>query len=190
MEYVRGDLKLSDHRSVSATFMAEVEVVSHRKLKKACVYPKDLQVDTKVYLKFTPILAIDRMHSNEVPGGISIIRAINYSSYMALANMNFLVKKLVGELERFQCLIFNGFVLQLSMLFSFLFREIHYDESVFSVFLLILFMYVMQETLGVNAQLFKPALRKSHRIRKLGRSSSFVYPETSISSPEAWKEIY
>lgn len=103
LEYVRGDLKLSDHRSVSATFMAEVEVVSHRKLKKACVYPKDLKVDTKVYLKFTPILAVDRMHSNEVPGGVSVIRAINYSSYMALAHVNFLIGTLVGELERLHC---------------------------------------------------------------------------------------
>lgn len=89
LEYIRGDLKLSDHRSVSATFMAEVEVVSHRKLKKACVYPKDLKVDTKVYLKFTPILAVDRDALQRSPGGISIIRAINYTSYMALANVNF-----------------------------------------------------------------------------------------------------
>lgn len=42
--YTRGDLKLSDHRSVCATFIAEVEVVSHRKLKKACIYPKNIKL--------------------------------------------------------------------------------------------------------------------------------------------------
>jgi len=40
--YTSGSLKLSDHRSVSATFTAEVEVISHRKLKKACIYPKNI----------------------------------------------------------------------------------------------------------------------------------------------------
>lgn len=56
--YTRGDSKLSDHRSVSATFTAKVEVVSHRKLKKACVYPKNVNVDveTKVYPRLTPIV--------------------------------------------------------------------------------------------------------------------------------------
>jgi hypothetical protein len=43
--YTSGDLKLSDHRSVCATFMAEVEIVSHRKLKKACNYPKNITMD-------------------------------------------------------------------------------------------------------------------------------------------------
>ena len=43
--YTCGDLKLSDHRSVCATFMAEVEIVSHRKLKKACMYPKNITMD-------------------------------------------------------------------------------------------------------------------------------------------------
>lgn len=48
--YSCGDLKLSDHRSVCATFMADVEIVSHRKLKKACIYPKNItmgQSETK-----------------------------------------------------------------------------------------------------------------------------------------------
>lgn len=43
--YTRGDLKLSDHRSVCATFMADVEIISHRKLKKACIYPKNIIMD-------------------------------------------------------------------------------------------------------------------------------------------------
>ena len=42
--YTSGDLKLSDHRSVCATFIAEVEVVNPRKLKKACIYPKNITV--------------------------------------------------------------------------------------------------------------------------------------------------
>ncbi|KAG0585989.1 hypothetical protein KC19_2G054600 [Ceratodon purpureus] len=45
VSYTSGDLKLSDHRPVSATFMAEVEVVCHRKLKKACHYPKNITMD-------------------------------------------------------------------------------------------------------------------------------------------------
>lgn len=45
--YTHRDLKLSDHRSVCATFMAEVEFISHRKLKKACIYPKNIIMDTK-----------------------------------------------------------------------------------------------------------------------------------------------
>lgn len=76
--------------------MAEVEVVSHRKLKKACVYPKDVEVNPKVYLQFTPILAVDRLHSNEVPGCVLIVRAIDYSSCMALVNINFLIGTLAG----------------------------------------------------------------------------------------------
>ena len=35
LNYRRTELKLSDHRPVTATFMAEVEVFSHRKLQKA-----------------------------------------------------------------------------------------------------------------------------------------------------------
>nr|AIZ68186.1 type I inositol 1,4,5-trisphosphate 5-phosphatase 1-like isoform X4 [Albuca bracteata] len=35
LSYRRSELKLSDHRPVTATFMAEVEVFSHRKLQKA-----------------------------------------------------------------------------------------------------------------------------------------------------------
>lgn len=35
LKYRRSELKLSDHRPVTATFMAEVEVFSHRRLQKA-----------------------------------------------------------------------------------------------------------------------------------------------------------
>lgn len=35
LSYQRSELKLSDHRPVTAIFMAEVEVFSHRKLQKA-----------------------------------------------------------------------------------------------------------------------------------------------------------
>lgn len=35
LSYRRTELKLSDHRPVTATYMAEVEVFSHRKLQRA-----------------------------------------------------------------------------------------------------------------------------------------------------------
>lgn len=35
LDYKRAELKLSDHRPVTAVFMAEVEVFCHRKLQKA-----------------------------------------------------------------------------------------------------------------------------------------------------------
>ncbi|XP_073388007.1 type I inositol polyphosphate 5-phosphatase 10 isoform X1 [Physcomitrium patens] len=91
--YTRGDLKLSDHRSVCATFIAEVEVVSHRKLKKACIYPKNIKL-------------IDL----ETEKG-----KINAPSSNALQR------------------------------------------------------------------------KRSHKFRNLGRASSFVYPESSVSSARSWK---
>lgn len=38
LNYRRAELKLSDHRPVMATYMAEVEVFSHRKLQKALTF--------------------------------------------------------------------------------------------------------------------------------------------------------
>jgi hypothetical protein len=35
LSYKRSELRLSDHRPVSAMFLVEVEVLDHRKLKKA-----------------------------------------------------------------------------------------------------------------------------------------------------------
>lgn len=58
--YTHGDLKLSDHRSVCAIFMAEVEFISHRKLKKACIYPKNIIMDTKEVLSNYFIHIFDR----------------------------------------------------------------------------------------------------------------------------------
>lgn len=64
--YTCGDLKLSDHRSVCATFMAEVEIVSHRKLKKACMYPKNITMDQLETKEEKPNIVSSNISKNEL----------------------------------------------------------------------------------------------------------------------------
>lgn len=68
LDYTRDDSRLSDHRAVSATFTAEVEVVSRKKLKKACAYPvhHELDVRTKVVPMVKPLIDVRKLPSNEV----------------------------------------------------------------------------------------------------------------------------
>lgn len=46
MSYKRNEIKFSDHRPVSATYMAEVEVFSPRKLQKALTFT-DAEVENE-----------------------------------------------------------------------------------------------------------------------------------------------
>ncbi|BAF18071.2 Os05g0535600 [Oryza sativa Japonica Group] len=50
ISYRRGELKLSDHRPVTAVFMADVEVLCHRKLQKALTFT-DAEVEQVLQLK-------------------------------------------------------------------------------------------------------------------------------------------
>jgi len=67
---MREDSRLSDHRSVSARFMAEVEVVNSKKLKKACVFPMnhDMGVHSKVVPMVKPFVDMHNLHSNKAWG--------------------------------------------------------------------------------------------------------------------------
>ncbi|CAK9871405.1 unnamed protein product [Sphagnum jensenii] len=59
LKYTCGKAKLSDHRSVTATFMAEVEMISQRKLKKACTFTKNAKVEVEELMpRITPIVDV------------------------------------------------------------------------------------------------------------------------------------
>jgi len=59
--------KLSDHRSVTATFMAEVEMISQRKLKKACTFTKNAKVEVEELMpRITPIVDVCVVKDKEV----------------------------------------------------------------------------------------------------------------------------
>lgn len=67
--YRRGDSRLSDHRSVSAIFLAEVDVVNSNKLRRACVLPKDVEIDLvakAVLPRVAPIIDVEKLQNNEV----------------------------------------------------------------------------------------------------------------------------
>lgn len=67
--YRHGDSRLSDHRSVSAIFLAEVDVVNSNKLRRACVLPKDVEKDLvakAVVPRVAPIIDVDKLQNNEV----------------------------------------------------------------------------------------------------------------------------
>jgi hypothetical protein len=67
--YRHGDSRLSDHRSVSAIFLAEVDVVNSNKLRRACVLPKEVEKDLvakAVVPRVAPIIDVDKLQNNEV----------------------------------------------------------------------------------------------------------------------------
>ena len=67
--YRHGDSRLSDHRSVSAIFLAEVDVVNSNKLRKACVLPKDVEIELvakAVVPRVAPIIDVEKLQNNEV----------------------------------------------------------------------------------------------------------------------------
>ncbi|KAG0569588.1 hypothetical protein KC19_6G101000 [Ceratodon purpureus] len=68
LDYSRNDSKLSDHRAVTAMFTAEVEVVSRKKLKKACVHfvNDDFDVSGAVVPMVKPIIDVHKVHTNEL----------------------------------------------------------------------------------------------------------------------------
>jgi len=67
LKYTCGKAKLSDHRSVTATFMAEVEMISQRKLKKACTFTKNAKVEVEELMpRITPIVDVCVVKDKEV----------------------------------------------------------------------------------------------------------------------------
>lgn len=65
--YRHGDSRLSDHRSVSAIFLTEVDVVNSTKLRRACVLPKDVEMVTKAVVpRVAPIIDVEKLQNNEV----------------------------------------------------------------------------------------------------------------------------
>jgi hypothetical protein len=67
LKYTCGKAKLSDHRSVTATFMAEVEMISQRKLKKACTFTKNANVEVEELMpRITPIVDVCVVKDKEV----------------------------------------------------------------------------------------------------------------------------
>lgn len=65
LNYRRSELKLSDHRPVTATFMAEVEVFSHRKLQKALTLT-DAEIEERDLISDMDLAGISHLRLGEV----------------------------------------------------------------------------------------------------------------------------
>ena len=67
LSYVMVEAKLSDHRPVSTRFIADVESVSGRKLRKACRLSSDAKVNVEeLLLRTIPVGKIHGLHNSEV----------------------------------------------------------------------------------------------------------------------------
>jgi len=66
LSYRRSELKLSDHRPVTATFMAEVEVFSHRKLQKALTLTDAEIEDGEILSDIDIAIGMGRLRLGEV----------------------------------------------------------------------------------------------------------------------------
>ncbi|XP_024373685.1 type I inositol polyphosphate 5-phosphatase 10 isoform X2 [Physcomitrium patens] len=64
LNYSREDCKLSDHRSVSATFNVDVEVVSQNKLRRVVKHEVDLP--NRVVPRVKPFIDVQKIQENEV----------------------------------------------------------------------------------------------------------------------------
>lgn len=78
LSYRRSELKLSDHRPVTAIFMAEVEVFCHRKLQKALSLT-DAEVEDGQTL---PDLDFNHEMGHPVPGEVSCVFYHNKHSFI------------------------------------------------------------------------------------------------------------
>lgn len=67
LSYLMVEARLSDHRPVIARFVAEVEAVNGRKLRRACKLSNDAKVNVEELLpRVFPISRFRSLHNHEV----------------------------------------------------------------------------------------------------------------------------
>lgn len=83
LKYRRIELKLSDHRPVTATYMAEVEVFSPRKLQRALTFTDAEIENTEVVTEMGVDVGLSLMRIDEVSmhayEHVHILQSISYT---------------------------------------------------------------------------------------------------------------
>lgn len=74
LKYRRKELKLSDHRPVTATYMAEVEVFCPRKLQKALTYT-DAEIENEEVLEEAIDVGMNQLRLEQVSSNICMCPA-------------------------------------------------------------------------------------------------------------------